>query len=83
MASSIHAIRHARSRVARTQAKASRVAAIDDLNESNPKATPQPNPTIGELADTTPLPAARIDKSTLALGEPRRYRNKAHLRFVV
>jgi hypothetical protein len=32
---------------------------------------------------THPPPlVARIDKSTLTFGEPRRYRNKAHLRFV-
>ena len=35
-----------------------------------------------EAADPAQLVAARIDKSTLTLGEPKRRRDKAHLRFV-
>jgi DNA recombination protein Rad52 len=35
-----------------------------------------------EGADSAQLVAARIDKSTLTLGEPKRRRDKAHLRFV-
>jgi len=61
---------------------AARVAAINDRDEGNAGPNPPPTAVIGELADAPPPPVARIDKSALTYGEPRRYRNKAHLRFV-
>jgi len=61
---------------------AARVAAFDDRNEGSPEPTPRPAPAAVEFADTASPPVARIDKSTLTFGEPRRYRNKAHLRYV-
>jgi hypothetical protein len=42
---------------------------------------PQSIPVAAERAETVVMPQ-RIDKSVLALSEPRRYRNKEHLRFV-
>jgi hypothetical protein len=42
---------------------------------------PQPIPGGAEQAELAVMPQ-RIDKSVLALSEPRRYRNKEHLRFV-
>ena len=49
-----------------------------------------PAPVVGGASDEAPIVDAddrrgrrpRIDKSVLKFGEPRRYRNKAHLRFV-
>jgi len=61
-------------------AYAARVAAIGDCDEGNAGPTPEPNAAVDELA--APPPVATIDKSDLTFGEPRRYRNKAHLRFV-
>jgi len=61
---------------------AARVATLDDRNEGGPEPTPRPAPAAVEFADTASPPLARIDKSTLTFGEPRRYRNKAHLMFV-
>jgi ERF superfamily protein len=43
--------------------------------------SPQPSPADAERAEVVSKPQ-RIDKSVLALSEPRRYRNKEHLRFV-
>jgi len=59
-----------------------RIAAIEDRDIGSPQPTPGPEPATAEPAETPPPPVARIDKSTLTFGEPRRYRNKAHLRFV-
>jgi hypothetical protein len=61
---------------------AARVVAIDHRDESDAEPTPRLNVAIDQPADTPPLAAATIDKSTLTFGEPRRYHNKAHLRFV-
>jgi hypothetical protein len=62
---------------------ASRVAAMEQREEGNPTSAAQPIPAIVESSDMPPSAGARIDKSTLTFGEPRRYRNKAHLRFVM
>ena len=62
---------------------AARVTAIGHRGEGNPEPAARPTPAIGEPTDTPPPPVATIDKSTLTFGEPRRYRNKAHLRFVM
>jgi hypothetical protein len=40
------------------------------------------NPAQAAGAIDSPRPNGRIDKSVLAIGEPRRYRDKAHLKFV-
>jgi hypothetical protein len=61
---------------------ATRVAALDDLARGDAEPSQRPNVAIDELADTPPPAVAKIDKSALTYGEPRRYRNKAHLRFV-
>src|ERR1041384_3753465 len=46
-------------------------------------AAPKPEPSAPPLAPDAPDPSIRkIDKSVLALPEPRRRRDKAHLRFV-
>jgi hypothetical protein len=56
-----------------------RVIAIEQRRDGNS----EPTASIGDPADTRPPSVATIDKSTLTFGEPRRYRNKAHLRFVM
>jgi hypothetical protein len=43
--------------------------------------SPQPSPADAERAEVVSKPQ-RIDKSALTVSEPRRYRNKEHLRFV-
>jgi hypothetical protein len=52
-------------------------------DETRPPASePQKRKTTPRLRTSGDLRAQRVDKSVLTISEPRRYRNKEHLRFV-
>ena len=58
-------------------------SAIEKVTAAGPQATPPTPPLVPSAPDSSPaMPPARIDKSVLTFGEPKRLRNKAHLKFV-
>jgi hypothetical protein len=55
----------------------------EDLRRDRKNATDQTAATAAPLVpDTTPTPIGRIDKSVLTIAEPKRLRDKNHLKFV-
>jgi hypothetical protein len=58
-----------------------RLAAIGYSDQVRPDPS-SPTTNLTQPLESAPAPATRVDKSALAFGEPRRYRNQAHLRFV-
>ncbi len=70
-------VKRPRARQRKTNATGSKIPALQATSPS--MIDDGPSASTGEQADATP---AKIDKSKLAFGEPRRLRNKAHLKFV-
>lgn len=58
-------------------------AKCQSIGGGEPDAAPEPSEGLNrEVVATGRQPMKLVDKGTLVIGEPRRYRNKAHLKFV-